>query len=585
MRLLLLTALCSLALVSRAAAQGDGHWIIIPSSNSEDTAWVEPTVAGVRRALVGQGAEVWSEGEASKRFEAQGSAPPATLSDADLARWSSLSDGAVNDLAEGDYEKALEKLNAAQNISRAAIEELNREPERARRVFDSCLYVVRATLQTESEARARSVARECRRLVPRAEPSPYMHPPAVTDLLNEIDRLQSKQSGEVRVESVPSGCAARLNGVLLGETPVSIGDLFPGEYRVQVECDPEERGRVHPVAVGAGRAQRSVDARFDSVVRSRPTLLLQYPNATEARRQRRADARTIAREVRTASIVLVSMENGVVELERIDPRDAETSSLAVARISGAGARTVPKGADLTLAAAALVAGDCTDFSSGRPAEIECGRAPAVTPAAAPLAGRPERRRPRGQFIAGMTLLGAGIAGLATGYALLIPRAGDGEDWVGTVDTDVENGATEPSDTSAQQRWLNLRGGIIASASVGAAALVTAMPLALPERDKTPWWAWMSGGIGLGLGAFSIAYGVTAPADPPASCDSATIDPTVPRACIDRSEQTTVALLTGLTAAPLVTMPLVYLFRPNRAKVEPQVRLGNGQAYLGVAGRF
>ena len=544
---------------------------------------MEPTVAGVRRALVAQGADVWPEGEAAKRFEAQGSAPPATLSDADLARWSSLSDGAVNDLAEGDYEKALEKLNVAQDISRTAIEELNREPERARRVFDSCLYVVRATLQTDSESQARSVARECRRLVPRAEPSPYMHPPAVTGLLNEIDRLQSKQSGEVRVESVPSGCAARLNGVLLGETPVSIGDLFPGEYRVQVECDPGERGRVHLVALGAGRAQRSVDARFDSVVRSRPALLLQYPNATQAKRQRRADARTIAREVRTASIVLVSIENGVVELERIDPRDAESQSLAVARISGG--RTAPREADLALAAAALVAGNCTDFSSGRPAEIECGRAPAVAAAAAPLAGRPERRRPRGQFIAGMTLLGAGIAGLATGYALLIPRAGAGEDWVGTVDTDVENGATEPSDTSAQQRWLNLRGGIIASASVGAAALVTAMPLALPERDKTPWWAWMSGGIGLGLGAFSIAYGATAPADPPASCDSATIDPTVPRACIDRSEQTTVALLTGLTAAPLVTMPLVYLFRPNRAKMEPQVRLSRGVAYLGIQGRF
>jgi hypothetical protein len=58
-----------------------------------------------------------------------------------------------------------------------------------------------------------------------------------------------------------------------------------------------------------------------------------------------------------------------------------------------------------------------------------------------------------------------------------------------------------------------------------------------------------------------------------------------RSCVKRGDQTGVALLTGLTAAPLITMPLVYLFRPSRAKLEPRVEVGRSGAYLGLRGLF
>ena len=339
-------------------------------------------------------------------------------------------------LAEGDNKSALKKLNAAQAISRDAIEELNRDPERARRVFDTCLYKVRAVLATESESRARSVVRECRRLVPRAEPSPYMHPPAVTKLLGEIDALQAKQSGELRVDSTPSGCAARLNGVLLGETPVSIGDVFPGQYRVQVECDPAERGRVHVVTVGAGHAERQVDSRFDAAILSRPSLQLRYDKPADAAKYQVADARQAASEVDAGQVVLLAVDGGVMTLRRVDARASDsTSVLAAAQISSDGAGA--SDADLASAAAALVAGQCTDFTSGTPAPLACGRVPAASKEAPMASDSSVRRRPRGQFIAGMTLVGVGIAGLATGYALLIPRSNAAEDWISTVDTDAQ----------------------------------------------------------------------------------------------------------------------------------------------------
>lgn len=579
MRLFASTLLAWSLLVSLALAQTDERWLIVPSSSGGDTAWVEPAVGRARSALVAAGVDVWAPIEAADAFEKAVSAPPSTLSKRKLARWMSLSNGAVDDLAEGDPRTALQKLNAAQAISREAIEELNREPERARRVFDTCLYMVRAVLATESESRARALARECRQLVPRAEPSPYMHPPAVTDLLGQIDALQARQTGELQVESVPSGCAARVNGVLLGETPTAIGGLFPGDYRVQVDCGSEGRGRVHVATVGAGTTRRQIDARFDEAIASRSSLLLQYEDASTERRHRFEDARRLGAGVGSRVAALVWMPDaGSMELELVEVgAKSSPSPLGLARVAAGGGR--PSEADLALAARALVEGRCFDFTQPEPAALPCARAEAVaadTPT--PIDDQPLGRRPRGQFIAGLTLVGVGVAGLATGYALLAPRSSAALDWVGQVDA----GGT---DTSAQQNWFNLRGAIIASASVGSAALIAAMPLALPEREKTPWWAWVSGGVGLGLAGFSIAWGVTAEAAPSSSCSGNGLDSAAVRSCVSRGEQTSVALLTGLTSAPLITMPLVYLFRPSRARLEPQVQVSRSGGYFGLRGRF
>ncbi len=577
MRILALTLLTWSLLVSLATAQNEDRWLVVPSSSGADTAWVEPAISSAHAALVNAGVDVWSSKQAAAAFEEEVSAPAATLGKRKLGRWMSLSNGAVDDLAEGDNRKALEKLDAAQAISREAIEELNREPERARRVFDTCLYMVRAVLATESESRARAIARECRQLVPRAEPSPYMHPPAVTDLLGQIDALQARQTGELRVESTPSGCAARVNGVLLGETPTAIGGLFPGDYRVQVECGPETRGRVHVVTVGAGTTRRQIDPRFDEAIESRPRLSLKYENAANERQHRVADAGRVGDGVGSRFAVLVSRPAaGSMELELVEVgAKPSLSPSGLARVPVSGGR--PSESQLALAARALTEHRCVDFTQPEPAALPCASGETVaadTPA--PTDDRPAGRRPRGQFIAGLTLAGVGVAGLVTAYALLAPRSNAALDWVNEVDAGRQ-------DTSAQQKWFDLRGAIIASASVGSAALVTAMPLALPERDKTPWWAWVSGGVGLGLAGFSIAWGVTAEAAP--SCSANNLDSTEVRSCVNREKQTSVAVLTGLTSAPLITMPLVYLLRPSQAKLEPQVEVGRSGGYFGLRGRF
>lgn len=578
MRLTSLAFLYWSLLVSAVTAQPKSRWLVLPSHSGAQPDWMDSAVSGLRSELMGQGVEVWSEERAATEVEVKISAPSSQLDDLQIRRWRSLSDTAVNDLAEGSYQSALDKLSSAQAISREAIEALNRDPQRSRRVFDTCLYTVRAELATGAESRARAIARECRQLVPRGEPSPQMHPPAVTDLLDEVDEQQSKQTGELRVESVPSGCAARLNGLLLGETPVSIGHLFPGDYRLQVECSSEARGRVHMVTVGAGKVLRRVDWRFDEIIETRPSLSLAYPNASEELEHRALDARRVATEIGADAVVVVSMPTAdTLEAELIDIEEADSSvPVALARLSAP--VEGPSEPDLRSAALALSGHQCVDFTSPEPVKLSCNGHKATAAVPAETDTWPEHRRPRGQFIAGLTLAGVGLAGLATGYALLAPRRDIGLEWVNEIDAGGQ-------DTSAQQKWFDLRGATIATGAVGSAALVAAMPLALPERGKTPWWAWVSGGVGLGLAGFSIAWGVTAEAEPSTSCSAQTLDPVEVRSCVNRGQHTSVAVLTGLTSAPLITMPLVYLFRPTRARLEPQVTVGRGGASLALRGQF
>lgn len=570
-----------LLVAASASAQTERPWLVLPVDVEGQVELDEQLAKRVQELLAARGADAIELTTAARSFETQVSAPPATLSEQSVEQWQRLSDGAVRDLAKEDYSQALAKLEPALSRSKEAVEELNRDPARARRVLDTCLYMVRAVLARDDDEVALRAARDCRRLVPRAEPSPYMHPPAVTKVLTEIDAQQVRQTGGLRIDSVPSGCSARINGVLLGDTPVAFDGLFPGAYRVQVECDAGTRGRIHSVTIGAGRLERVVNARFDAAVVSRPILRLAYERRGDAEAERFTDARSVSRGATTGTIVLMSKPDpDTLLLERIGSvSDGVADPVAFAQLGhgphGVSNSALKKGVD------ALVDGRCVDLTRRRAEELTCPGATEATVggetleeatvAEVPVAeASVPGRRPRGQFIAGTSLAAAGLAGLAAGYALLAPRARAAEDWTAAVDGGAEG-------RSSQQQWIDLRGYILATSSFGALSLTAAMPLVLPNRAKTPWWAWLSGGVGVGLAAFSVAYGLTAPAEPDASCTQATLDPDVPRGCIEHSERTTLALLTGLTAAPLITMPLVYLFRNVRRPVEPTIHIGRTRA--------
>jgi hypothetical protein len=571
MRLLVAVTALWLCGLPNALAQSE-DWFVLPTATDDDVDWMRPTVAKVGRELRKQGIGVWSSGQAVVRFQQRGSTLPSVVGDATIEDWTARSRDAVRQLANGEYTSALSLLEEAERLSDAVLEELNRDPERARTVLDTCLYRVRAFLGMGDEEQARAQTEECVQMVPSTEPTGYMHPPSVTALYEKASHPGPEHTGSLLVESEPSNCALRINGVLVGNTPFETTDLYPGRYRAQVQCDPGVPSRVHRVQVSRGRTNLFVVDRFDQAIRTAPELHLRYETPPDAR-QRVRDAREFAKVLPAAAVVLASVSaTGTLEL-RLARGTRE--DLALARVTTTA--TGPNTADIVETTATLLAGECKDFTGSEPVVLDC--ATGLAQARVKPAARKERdapvRPPRGQFVSGLTLASVGTASLLTGYGLLIARKSAGDDWT-----------AEPGNLDAQSKWLNRGTGLIVAGSAGSAMLVTAMPLVLPHKGKTPWWAWLSGGLGIAAGAASIAVAVTADPKPAQSCS---INALQAEPCVNRGRNTDLAIMLGTTAAPLLTMPLVYLFRKDNKKLNadlsPSIYVNRSGGALGVRGAF
>ena len=562
--------LASLCFVGSPCALAQSEdWLVLPTTSTDEVSWMVPTVAEVSRQLRRQGVGVWSSAAAVARFESRESAPPSALSESAIQRWTARSDEALRALAAGEYATALELLREVEAFSSLALDQLNRDPPQATRVLDSCLYMVRALLETGKQSDADAQALICALRVPGAEPTAYMHPPEVLARYEAAGRAGPRSRAALSVESEPPNCALRVNGISFGKTPTEITDLLPGRYGVQVECTPGVPARVHPVRIRRGRTILFVVDRFDLALRAAPVLHLEYEQPTGPGLQAR-DAREFARALPAGAVVLASMPTtDTLELRVIAGIRRDQASVRIP--------STPDGPDppvVSDAVTALLAGECADYTGPAPVTVDCRTGMPTVPV------RTEQRRttarpPRGAFVTGLSLGSIGAASLATGYGLWFARRNAGDDW----ESDAEN-------LAKQDRWLALGSGVIITGAAGSGLLVASMPLVLPYRPKPPWWAWFTGAVGLGGGAAAIALAATADPRPDPSC---TVNRTDPGPCVDRGRQTDGALLLGTTAAPLLTIPLVYWLRRAEkrgdARLAPQLSFDGYAGAVGLLGAF
>ena len=559
------------------------YWVVVPTSTEQDVSWMQPTVTTMQGALSRQGINVLSAEQATAFFEQQGSASSTKVTDTDIQEWVTRSRQAIRHLARGDYATALKELKEAQVISRKAVDELNRVQNRSQNILDTCLYLVRALLETGDRVRAKAQVQECVRLVPQGDPNPHMHTPGVIALYKEASQPGPEQTGSLVVKSEPSDCEVRINGLQFGKTPFEIADLYPGEYQVQVECEPGRRGRVHPVTVRAGKTEISVDLQFDRTVRTEPLLHLRYSSKPEAQRQV-SDAQQLAKVLRADTVVLASVPTvNMMELQVVSGPERRWG---IVRIP-IDRRVSPTPEVASGAAIALANGQCMDFTGPQPVAIDCrtkrAEAPKKPQEKEAPSGWPGDRTPRGQFITGVTLASAGTLSLLTASGLLFGRARVGDQWVDAVGTQ--------DNKAYQDTWNNVHTGLVTTAAVGSASLTAAMPLVLPYRSKTPWWAWLSGGLGVGAAVASVVVGVTAPGEPVGiDCNEDLVGNAAnARDCVQRGQSVDAAILLGTTAAPLLTMPLVYLFRKDEkshgATLTPNLAVGPNGGWVSMEGRF
>ncbi len=234
-----LATVTALWLCGPPSALAQSHdWLVLPTADDEQTEWMQPTVDALARGLRRQGVGVWRSDRAVAAFERRGSAPVDELSDAEVRAWAERSQEALRKLSMAQTRAALAELEETQAFSRKFVETLNREPDGAKAVLDTCLYLVRARVAAGDEVAAAEQAQECVRIVPSGEPSARMHPPEVLRLYEAAANPGPDRTGTLRVESDPPKCPVRLNGVRVGRTPIELPGLYPGEYRGQRECEP-----------------------------------------------------------------------------------------------------------------------------------------------------------------------------------------------------------------------------------------------------------------------------------------------------------------------------------------------------------
>jgi len=562
------TALWLCALPSALAQTED--WLVLPTATEQvEAPWMAPTVQAANRALRRQGIGVWLPPSALAAFHERGSFEPPAPSDKEISAWAEDAQRAVRTIVLGDRSVALPELEAAQEFAEENLVVLNRDPRTASLVLDACLYLARAYLDTGDPDAAERQVEDCVRLAPAAVPNPRVHPPSIVDLYSLAQKPSAARGGALLVESEPPACDVRINGMLAGKTPMASADLYPGSYQVQIECRPDEPGRVHRVEVPLGTRSLFVIDHFERAVRSSTLLHLQFEETPEPQDLARF-AREVARTLPASAVIVASLVGpDVLQLE-VELATQTEASIVRLPISSAG----PDQGVMNQSVEALLAGICKDFTDGTPRAIDCLTGQPIAPPPVELVDA-KRVGPRPLFITGVTLASVGVASLAAGWSLDLVRRSAGDNWI-----------ADPSSLGIQAKWLDLETSLIVTASLGGGLLVAAMPMVLPVHSKTPWWAWVNGGLGVAAAVGSIVSATTASPKPVESCEVNGQDPS---ACVNRKRDTDRAILLGATAAPLLTMPLVYLLRRSgrkpKVEVQPRVLVNRQGGAVGVTGSF
>jgi len=523
-RLLAVLAVCSVSVASGARAEDAGEVMLIPAlaGDAEEASALFQRSAAIRKSA---GPNVRSTAATAQSVARKASIAPKQLLPEELDRWFSYQEEARKQLTLSNYTRAAVSLQAVQDISQEAIEALNREASRARKVLDTCLYLVRSLWETGETEQAEEQARACRQLVPSIEPTLGLHTPDVRGVLHRVDEARTKEAAvRLEFESPRSGCLVRVNGLHLGETPFSIGELLPGEYRVQVECEENRPGRVHRVNLDRDETVY-IDPTLDAALGLTPEVHLAYVSEKVMDGHAETHGRWLAHMLGVQTVLLVQA-NRVVRVDR----DAGI----------VGALDASDDADAEMAANRLL-----QYEVREPSALD-GRAG--------RRGAELRDDRRPQRILGAVQASLGVAGVAIGAGLYAWRVKLGNRFQGT-----EPGTPEYAE--ARNAWEDARLGVLVAAPLGSVLAASGFAFAYKPRDSVPWWAWTAGGIGAGLLGFGIASMATA--------DRCPADVVTTPACVPGQQELDRGVLLLSMGVPMLFVPAWALGRRGEVRVSPK----------------
>lgn len=361
--------------------------------------------------------------------------------------------------AEACLQESFERVASGRRTAKRDVEECLRRMEASEQtlladekgrnaLFDMCVLNVQVLLHTSSvdpqQLREQEIA--CQRHVPFKEPDPTLHPSDVLDALKETAQRQH----EIHVQGHAPGCFLWVNGgqTRLTAAPTTVR-LHAGEYRVHLECEGKG-GPVHEVTLERGKALNFTQLEMQTVLKDGRIFL------QAGQRPSRDALMRWHKEMADASGNTVLWVFAANKLYKIENKNGET------KLDN---KALPEGMTQPEFVAWLKAWQNEGHSS-----VD------------------------GEMVLKWTVGGVGLLSLASAWVMWGVRVEMNQSALvngSPFSMSYDNGASFASYQNFAPMPLVF--GITGSLTLSMSGLFL-----LPEEDEFPWWAWVSGMVGVAL---------------------------------------------------------------------------------------
>lgn len=296
------------AIPQRASAQAS--WLVTEVRAGESSATKTATAERVVELLRARGAHVVDGRTAASEIELKHSRSPVRLQPEELEKLDGALRTLADHLASENLPEARTALEAVERLTPDARDYLNRQLNRARRRFHTCLLAAHLFAKEGYDDDAFQQVRKCARDFPGFEPEEgaYM-PESIKSFFSRARKeLQSIRPSTLHID-LESGsgrerCRARVNGIDKGPLPATIADIRADQVRVQIDCDGRS-GRIYNFNVEPGDNSVRLDPRLDRALDTSSALLLSYPDGVSARDLRVKHGLRLARSVGAGHVLQV----------------------------------------------------------------------------------------------------------------------------------------------------------------------------------------------------------------------------------------------------------------------------------------
>ncbi|MEK6607634.1 MAG: PEGA domain-containing protein, partial [Myxococcota bacterium] len=167
----------------------------------------------------------------------------------DVAVMREATDSVFRVYAAGDWAPAAETLERLRARIDASPSSLSADVSLRESLYDIRIMLGECYRRLSRDAEANALMAEAIRSDAKREPSTLRFSPDVLDFFKKVKRdLDAQPRGTLEITSEPAGVSVFVGGEFSGQTPVKLGDLYPGRYRVLVGTGATT-SRAHDVTV------------------------------------------------------------------------------------------------------------------------------------------------------------------------------------------------------------------------------------------------------------------------------------------------------------------------------------------------